>query len=647
MKVTRSIDFFQQLYMRSRNGRDEAFKNVAEWRAQYYGTQRTGGVPTPMVRNITYELIESQVSTNVPRPRVDPEVWSEHNDRNAKSIERLCTMLQNKLQVERINDQDERTTYIEGADIFFVEWDNSLIEHNEYGGIALTTISPEDFFPQPGVYEVQDMDWMILRFRSTRQEIMDKYHVSMPVAEEAGKEDMSLHEEEMVDPDTVTVMMGLYRGEDGKIGQFVWSANVVLLDIPDYYCRKREVCEKCGRRKDSSIPGKQCECGGSFILDNDEYEELTHDIVLGEGETQRTLLSVMPEYDENGNAVLEEAEEMITDENGNAVMTEVEGVMLPMTRKIKRQKMTSTKIPWYIPKHMPVVVRKNTSKRWSALGQSDCEFIRFHQEEINKIESRIHEKIQSAGTYPFKPENVTFEMDNTIGEKVMNIPQGTNPGLIGTIDMTPNIGIEQSQSAVLYDQAKKLLGITDSYQGQADTTAKSGVAKQAQIQQAAGRLESKRVMKNAAWADIFRIWFEYYLAYADEPRKLVYTDGMGKRHNAEFNRYDFVEYDNVTKEYFYNDRYLFSVDQNGGVEQQRETMWQLNQNNLQIGALGNPSELATLLRYWQLQEMAHYPHARENVEYFKTLIQEQQAAQQQIAPQAIPIPQGGMANGNR
>lgn len=153
---------------------------------------------------------------HVPAPRVDPEVWNEHNGRNAKSIERLCAMLRNKLQAERINDQDERTTYVEGADIFFVEWDNSLIEHNEYGGIALSTISPEDFFPQPGVYEVTDMDWMILRFRSTRQEIMDKYHVSIAKAEEASMEHMNMSEEEIVDEDCITVMMGLYRGESGK-----------------------------------------------------------------------------------------------------------------------------------------------------------------------------------------------------------------------------------------------------------------------------------------------------------------------------------------------------------------------------------------------------------------------------------------------
>ena len=47
-----------------------------------------------------------------------------------------------------------------------------------------------------------------------------------------------------------------------------------------------------------------------------------------------------------------------------------------------------------------------------------------------------------------------------------------------------------------------------------------------------------------------------------------------------------------------------------------------NLENLKAGTLGDPSETITLLRYWQNQERAHYPHARENVEYFRSLLEE-------------------------
>ena len=100
------------------------------------------------------------------------------------------------------------------------------------------------------------------------------------------------------------------------------------------------------------------------------------------------------------------------------------------------------------------------------------------------------------------------------------------------------------------------MGMTDSYQGQADSTAKSGKAKEIQVKQSAGRLDSKRKMKNAAYAEIDEVIFLYYLAYADEPRAMSYVDSMGRLQNAQFNRYDFIERDE-NGEYYYNTQYLF------------------------------------------------------------------------------------------
>jgi len=72
-------------------------------------------------------------------------------------------------------------------------------------------------------------------------------------------------------------------------------------------------------------------------------------------------------------------------------------------------------------------------------------------------------------------------------------------------------------------------------------------------------LESKRKMKNAAYADIDAIIFQLYLAYADEPRMVTFRDNEGNLQNAQFNRYDFLERD-LDGEYYYNDSYLFATD---------------------------------------------------------------------------------------
>ena len=43
--------------------------------------------PASVVRNITYELVESQITGYIPTAKVDPKMWSEKNERLAKSIE--------------------------------------------------------------------------------------------------------------------------------------------------------------------------------------------------------------------------------------------------------------------------------------------------------------------------------------------------------------------------------------------------------------------------------------------------------------------------------------------------------------------------------------------------------------------------------
>jgi hypothetical protein len=150
-------------------------------------------------------------------------------------------------------------------------------------------------------------------------------------------------------------------------------------------------------------------------------------------------------------------------------------------------------------------------------------------------------------------------------------------------------------------------------------------------------------MRNAAYADIDRIIFEYYLAYADEPRPASYKDAMGVTQNAMFNRYDFIRRDEGTGEYYYDDQYLFSADTTIDLEDSREALWEQNRLNFQLGAYGNPQLPQTLLIYWLNMERAHYPYASENVERIREEIKQAQIAAQQAQMQAMaqPAPQGG------
>lgn len=58
------------------------------------------------------------------------------------------------------------------------------------------------------------------------------------------------------------------------------------------------------------------------------------------------------------------------------------------------------------------------------------------------------------------------------------------------------------------------------------------------------------------------------------------------------------------------------------------TVWESHLENLKAGALGDPGDPETLLRYWKAQEAAGYPRASENVQYFKSLVEKSAEVQE-------------------
>ena len=239
----------------------------------------------------------------------------------------------------------------------------------------------------------------------------------------------------------------------------------------------------------------------------------------------------------------------------------------------------------------------------------------------------------SASVTPVVPEDASITINNAVFGQVIKMRPGESMHQYGVVDTTPNISQDIAEAERLYAHAKHILGITDSYQGQYDSSAQSGKAKQLQIQQAAGRLDSKRQMKNAAYAEMDAIIFQYYLAYADEPRPVAYRDAHGNLQNVTFNRYDFIERDEAG-EYYYNDQYLFKTDATIDAEKSRELLWQENRQNFQSGAYGDPAQPQTQLIFWQNMEKAHYPWSNDNVERIKAEIERQNEIaqyQQQIA----------------
>ena len=552
------LEFFRALYENAKNAYSDNLLLFDKCMRQYKGSTEIDGSATEAstVRNITYEIVESQVSSDIPQPKVDAAYYTERRERNAQAIERLLRALRSTLPFDELNDLDERYTYIYGGSVWFVEWDDSIKSLCGIGDVRVHLLSPRSFIPQPGVFSVEDMEYCFLTFTTTRAGLISKYGVS---EEESFLADCENESDALYDHDTVSVVLTFYKGDDGEVGTFAFSGDLILSDNERYYKRKLRYCKVCG------APEAACRCGEREICDEEIAEEYVSP----------------PDRAEDG-----------------------------------------VKVRYYTPKGFPIVIRKNTSTENNLLGQSDCEYLRPEQQAINKIESRILQKLLRAGITPIVPEDASITLNNSVFGQLIKMKPGESASQYGKVDTTPDISQDIAEAERLYDHAKRTLGISDAFQGISETANESGYARQLRISQASGRLESKRKMKNTAYACVDRLIFALYLAFADERRSLSYKDGMGRVHDESFCRFDFLEYDELSREYVYDDAYLFSIDSNGGSEYQREALWQRNLENLKSGTLGDLSSPATLFRYWQAQERAHYPHARENVEYFREMMSE-------------------------
>ncbi len=545
------LERFKELYSAAVLAADSTRERLNRHMDQYLGSDEIDGSSerASVVRNITYEIIESEINADIPVPKVDTTCYSAMRDQNARAIERLSSALRSRLPFEELNDRDERYTYIYGGSVFYVEWDSSQSDNAGEGGVRVHLISPLDFIPQPSIDAVEDMEYCFLHFTTTRAELVTKYGANPDELQLAECEYLA----DLDDPlgDAVAVIVTFYRDENGQVGKFVFSGDLALEDIPDYYKRKNK---------------------------------------LG------------------------------SDEEADSENVEYESVTLADGRQVE--------IPYYVPGGFPIVVRKNTISDSILLGGSDCERIRPQQQAINKVESRILQKLLRAGVTPIMPEGTAVTLSNAIFGQIIKTRPGESIDNYGKIDTTPDISQDIAEANRLYDQAKRVLGISDALQGLDATRSESGYARQLKINRASSRLETKKRMKNLAYCKLYEIIFKHYLAFADEPRRFAYRDTFGKIYFTEFNRYDFIEQDK-NGNYYYDDSYLFTVDNNANTQYEIENLWEANLTNLERGTLGDKNDPMALMRYWQLQDKAHFPHARENVEYFQDILNRRNGQQNQ------------------
>ena len=595
------------------------------------------------VRNVVFELIESQVEATFPTPKVTP--YREKDEDLAGKIEDMLRNEADRMPFEKMNDTDERTTPIQGGDYFLVEWDSQKHTHTTLGELTVSVVHPKKVIPQKGVESLQQSDYVFVELAQTKEYIKRRYGVDVSDESEAFPEIRG--EAKSAADDMVTQIIVYYRNKNGGIGLFSWVGDTVVEDLDDYQSRVQKYCPKCDLMVSASAD--ECPyCGYKKLQDKQQdHIELDEDIVLydEEGKEYKRIPAYTDVLDEAGMPVMEDE----LDSNGNPIMDLLQGLDgMPMAMPRQRVKQEKTKIPIYKPDVFPLIMRKNVSIEHKWLGNSDVDFIEDQQNEIHKYLTKISEKTQKGGSLVVIPQDL--QVQNT--DEEMKIVKPKNPdqaNAIRVFNLQADFQGDMQMNQYYYESARQTIGITDSFQGRVDHTATSGKAKEFSAAQAAGRFESKRVMKRAAYADLYQVMFMFMLAYADEERGFRATDKLGNDVYRKWNKWDFLEQDDAG-EWYWNDRFLFSTDNTGNLSQNREALWQETRSNFESGAFGNPQELTTLIMYWTMMKGLHYPIAatvlrnlEEQQQKQEEMMQQQQMQQQQQAMMQHGIPPEAMA----
>lgn len=608
-KARNKLQVWQDRLSRARAEYQDTLNKMIEWNAYYDGTRISQNDPnggrkatrkSSNVRNIVYELIESQVDSTVPMPRVEA-IHEEDKDlaRNIEAVLRHEISLQS---LQELNDLQERTVPIEGGSLWLVEWDPAAGTHCNLGDVKVTELHPKQVIPQPGVYELERMNYVFVQLAQTKEYIKERYGVDVSLA---GEEQPEIRGDVGSCEDIVTQNIAYYK-KDGKIGMFSWVDDEVLVDMDDYQARRLEYCKDCGAVK----TGPVCECGSRRFEERAVTEQ-----PVPEG------LDI-PRY-------TEPVEVTVTDVNGEAVLDESGA---PIVQIVSEE----TKIPCYNPGMYPIILRRNVRKADSFLGGSDVAVVMDQQDAIKKMGSKIDEKILKGGSFITLPDGVNIETTDR-EFKVVRVKSANEKALIGVINVQPDVSKEMNALELNYQWAKSTLGITDAYQGKYDSSATSGTAKQFSANQAAGRLQSKREQKNIAFSRLYRAIFHYLLAYSDQPIPFSVKNPDGSTMYSHFNRWDFLKQDEAG-EWYWNDEFIFTVDSSANTMTSRANLWEMLDLKYQAGAFGPLNDPQTPLRLWTMLEAAEFPYAAQVRALMAQYVEEQNAVSQMQSGNASEQP---------
>lgn len=554
-------------------------ENIKKWRKAYYGTLgalKKDGTESSrrgrQLRKMGYEFVESKVDNNIPMPKMTPRYKSDLP--LVQVTEDYLRYNMDNIFTKYMNDRSERSTYVDGTSWYKVWWDSLDCDCDSSGQVKIDVCLADQIVPQPGITDWRKLEYIFESQQISLSRIWDLYHRKIiPIATNTSKTaDLT----DISDLSTITMITCYYLNDNRIVGKFSWAehSRQVICDEEDWQIRKLRTCTKCGQivPQNDTCPV----CGSkSFKYKNAEEEILAED-----------LYEVYNPYD-----IGETDDERLKDK---------------YEKKLFLAK--GTKIPYYKLRMLPFVPRPAVSSIESLYGISEISVLLEMQDVTNKMYTKMVDKTLSSGAIVTKPRRVKIE-DTDEGIKQLNVNTAEEAQMIQNKQIMADTSQDIVAAQMLYESAKASSGVTDSFQGKYDASATSGKAKEFAAQQTAGRIESLRIMKAAAFSGLYELVLKYLLAFSDDTQKFVKTLPNGAVIEQEWNKYMFLDKDKWGNVY-YRDNFKFNSDPAATLANNRVAMWQEIQNQFIQGAYGNPADPRTMELFWNMMDQQQYPLAK-------------------------------------
>ena len=546
-------------------------RDMSEWNDLYQGTKeiatknsksnfisnRKNTAKRPKdadnVVNISYQIIESQIDTTIPMPRVD--AYEEKQVGKAKIPEGQLTELAQSAEMKIINSENERICKKNSMAYFKVSYDANFSRHSSLGKIVIDNPHPMNVIPQPNVYDIDAMDYIYHIENRTIDDIVrefgEKYRKPL---ENEGEQwsnvdnfflDMDNVKESGNTTDKVSLVECWYKDNDGDICLITFVNDIILRFEPTIFIKDDLVSvdsdNKPIKREDTDEP----------------VEEYLREEIL-----------------------VEEVEEEF--EEGVEVQIPIKAETVYVEPHIIRR---FPFIPWY-----------NVREEKNFRGISDIYIIKDQQEAIKKILSIQQEKLIKGTTKIFvrKNSNILKQVTDAVGQ----IIETDNPLQdINVVDLKTQDNAYLTFYNLMQSAAQTSTGVSEIYTGNIGNTELSGAAIDKLSSNTSQRLQPKRLEKEIAYIQLYNLVYEFMIAFYDDKIPYRYEGDTGKKYGY-FDKSKMMSKD-ITGQYYYPDMYI-TVD--SGVSKDRPFILQFIQ---QAGdRLDN-------IDYWTLAEKSGIPGASE------------------------------------